>query len=263
MHTADGGPLAAMTTIGCFRPSGPTNRPVKRYEPMTVRYVPTIGTLRVVHRDRRTPALQSRNTAFILFVLILLPPATAVAQSTWTDDPQVRQRLRAGEVVVAAGAPTDPEHPRGLVQAAVRIAAPPEAIWRVLTDCQQAITYVPGLRVCHRIDGAPDGSWADIEHVVHYSWMLPTVRYVFRAEYQRPHRIDFHRVSGDLKEEQGTWLLTPSPDAGATVVQYEVYIDPGFWIPQFLVHRSLRKDLPAALNGLRERVEAEDGHANR
>lgn len=234
-----------------------------RYEPMTVGYVPTTGTLRVVRPYCRKPALQSRNIALVLLALILLPPATAVAQSAWTDDPQVRQRLRAGEVVVAAGAPEDPQHPRGLVQAAVRIAGSPEAIWKVLTDCQQALTYVPGLRGCRRIDSAPDGSWADIEHVVHYSWMLPTVRYVFRAEYQRPHRIDFHRVSGDLKEEQGTWLLRPSQDGAATLVEYQVYIDPGFWIPQFLVHRSLRKDLPAALNGLRERVEAEDGHANR
>jgi uncharacterized protein YndB with AHSA1/START domain len=204
-----------------------------------------------------------RTHVLVLLVLSLLPPAVALAQSAWTADPQVRQRLAAGEVVVAAAAPEDPQHPRGLVRAAVRIAASPEAIWKVLTDCQQAVSYVPGLRGCRRISGASDGSWADIEHVVHYSWALPTVRYVFHAEYQRPHRIDFHRVSGDLKEEKGTWLLTPSPDGVATVVQYDVYVDPGFWIPQFLVHRSLRKDLPAALNGLRDRVQAMDGNAAR
>ncbi|HKD54176.1 MAG TPA: SRPBCC family protein [Steroidobacteraceae bacterium] len=207
--------------------------------------------------------MQLRTIALVLLALTVLPPAAAVAQSAWTADPQVQQRLTAGEVVVAAGTPADPQHPRGLVQAAVRISASPEAIWKVLTDCQQALTYVPGLLGCRRIDGAPDGSWADIEHVVHYSWMLPTVRYVFHAEYQRPNRIDFHRISGDLKEEQGTWLLTPSPDGSSTLVQYEVYIDPGFWVPQFLVHRSLRKDLPAALSGLRERVEAVDGSATR
>jgi hypothetical protein len=39
------------------------------------------------------------------------------------------------------------------------------------------------------------------------------------------------------------------------VVEYEMYLDPGFWIPQWLVTRTLRKDLPAALSGLRERVE--------
>jgi hypothetical protein len=207
--------------------------------------------------------LQTRAYPLVLLALGLLPPLMAVAQSEWTADPQVRQRLAAGEVVVAAATPADPQHPRGHIQAAVRVAASPEAIWKVLIDCQQAVLYVPGLRGCRRVNAAPDGSWAEIEHVVHYSWALPTVRYVFRAEYQRPHRIDFHRVSGDLKEEKGTWLLAPSPDGAATVVQYEVYVDPGFWIPQFLLQRSLRKDLPAALNGLRERVEAVDGNAAR
>jgi uncharacterized protein YndB with AHSA1/START domain len=206
--------------------------------------------------------LHSGTSALVLLVLAV-SPAVASAQSQWLADPEVRQRLAAGEVVVTAGTPVDPEHPRGAVHAAVRIAAPPEAIWRVLTDCQQALTFVPGLKSCRRIDGAPDGSWQDIEHVVHYSWLLPTVSWVFRAQYQRPYRIDFHRVSGDIKEEQGTWVLTPTPDGEATVVQYDVYLDPGFWIPQFLVHRSLRKDLPAALKGLRERVEGVDGHAAR
>jgi hypothetical protein len=40
------------------------------------------------------------------------------------------------------------------------------------------------------------------------------------------------------------------------VVEYDVYVDPGFWIPKALVTRSLRKDLPAALAGLRDRVES-------
>jgi Polyketide cyclase / dehydrase and lipid transport len=84
---------------------------------------------------------------------------------------------------------------------------------------------------------------------------MPTVRYVFRAEYDRPHRIDFHRISGDLKEQEGTWLLTQTPDAAATIVEYDLYLEPGFWVPQVLINRTLRKDLPAILAGLRERSE--------
>jgi hypothetical protein len=50
-------------------------------------------------------------------------------------------------------------------------------------------------------------------------------------------------------------MLTATPDGAATVVEYQMYLDPGFWIPQALVNRTLRKDVPAALAGLRERVE--------
>jgi coenzyme Q-binding protein COQ10 len=187
--------------------------------------------------------------------IALLQPLAAAAAGGWLEDPQLQQRLARRQVVVSTTASIDPERPRGRVRAAVLIRASPEAIWRVMTDCAQTPSFVPGLKGCRRIDGAADGSWEDIEHEVRYSWLLPTVRYVFRAHYHRPHRIDFRRTSGDLKEEEGTWLLTQTPDASATVVEYEVYVDPGFWIPQVLVTRSLRKDLPAALTGLRDRVE--------
>jgi uncharacterized protein YndB with AHSA1/START domain len=187
--------------------------------------------------------------------ILLLQPLALAAQSDWVAEPGVQRRLAEGEVVVQAATATDPAEPRGRVRAAVRIAASPQAIWSVMTDCAQAPFYVPGLKSCRRIDGAPDGHWEDIEHEMRYSRFLPEVRYVFRAEYDRPHRMDFRRISGDLKAEEGTWLLTPTPGGAATVVEYEVYLDPGFWIPQFLVTRSLRKDVPAVLSGLRARVE--------
>lgn len=182
---------------------------------------------------------------------LLAPPALR-AQS-WTADPAIRQRLAAGEVVVQQGASIDAAHPRGRVRAAVRIHAPAEAIWRVVTDCREAASLIPGLKSCRRLDGAPDGRWEDIEQEVRYSWLLPTVRYVFRAQYDRPHRIDFHSVSGDLREQEGAWQL--SEDGSGTLVQYEMYLDPGFWVPQVLVKRTLRTDLPAALGALKGRLE--------
>jgi len=202
-------------------------------------------------------ALETLSSGFLALVF-LLEPAAADAQSVWVTDPAIQQRLTAGEVVVAASA-IDPAQPRGRVRAAVRIPAAPEEIWRVVTDCHEALSFVPGLRRCRRLDGAADGSWQDVEHEMRYSWLLPTVRYVFRADYDRPHRIDFHRISGNLKQEEGTWLFTPTADGAATVVEYEVYVDPGFWIPQALVARSLRRDIPAVLTGLRDCVERDAG----
>jgi hypothetical protein len=199
--------------------------------------------------------LSAPRSGLIGAVLALLQPLGLAAQTSWVAEPAVERRLEAGEVVVQAATAIDPTAPQGRVRAAVRIHASPEAIWAVMTDCSQALVFVPGLRHCRRIDGAADGRWEDIEHEVRYSWLLPTVRYVFRAQYDRPHRMDFRRVSGDLKEEEGTWLLTQTPDGSATVVEYEVYLNPGFWIPQFLVARSLRKDVPAVLSGLRDRLE--------
>jgi hypothetical protein len=186
---------------------------------------------------------------------VLGTPLAAASQADWVAEPEVQRRLAGREVVVETAAAADPDHPRGRVRAAVLIRARPEAIWAVMTDCRQTLLFVPGLRQCRRLQAAPDGSWEDIEQEISYAWYLPTVRTVFRADYERPHRIDFHRISGDLKREEGTWVLTATPDGAATLVEYEMYLDPGFWIPEVLVNRTLRKDLPAALTGLRERVE--------
>jgi hypothetical protein len=200
--------------------------------------------------------LHARRGNLVCLLAAVLLPLTGAAQGGWIEAPGVQARLAAGEVVVTTAAAIDPGRPRGRVLAAVLVKASPEAIWGVMTDCKQAPLFVPGLKRCSRIAGAADGSWEDFEQVVQYSWFLPTVRYVVRAAYDRPRRIQFRRISGDLKDEEGSWLLTPTPDGSATLVQYEVYVDPGFWVPQVLVTRTLRMDLPAALAGLRDRAQS-------
>jgi hypothetical protein len=194
------------------------------------------------------------RVAGIGLLLAALSPIMALAHSTWLADPVLQQRLADGEVIVRPG--FDAHEGKGRVYAAVRIRATADVIWNVMTNCEDAPSFVPGLKRCRRLDGAPDGSWEIIEHEVKYSWLLPTVHYVFRADYQRPHRIDFHRVGGDLKDQEGTWRLEEWADASATIVEYEVYLDPGFWVPEALVRHTLRRDLPAVLRALRDRVES-------
>ncbi len=218
----------------------------------------TAGARAIPHPESKDATVDALSSGMLACALVLLHPAAA-AQSEWVADPAIQQRLAAGEVVVAAS-DIDPSRPRGRVRAAVRIKAPPEAIWSIVTDCRQALAFIPGLKDCRRIDGAPDGSWQDVEHEVRFSWLLPSVRYAFHAVYDRPHRIDFYRISGDLKQEEGTWLLTRTADGRGTVVEYEVYVDAGFWIPHALVTRSLRKDIPAVLTGLRACAEHDPGH---
>lgn len=198
---------------------------------------------------------RSQQCAPLVAFAALFASTVASAQPEWIRDPGVQRRLTGGEVVVETAPAADPARPHGRIRAAVLIRAQPEAIWTVMTDCRETLQFVPGLKSCRRVNGAPDGRWEDFEQEIHYAWYLPMVRYVFRADYDRPRRIDFHSLSGDLKEEEGTWVLTPTADGTATIVEYEMYVEPGFWIPQALVSHTLRKDAPAVLTGLRKRVE--------
>src|SRR6185312_5143195 len=155
---------------------------------------------------------------------------------------------------VAVHAVVDDTSSRGTVEAAIRIHASALAIWPFITQCKYAKWLIPGLRSCRTLETAPDGSWADIEHIIQYSVFTPTMHSVFRADFHPPYRMDFHRIGGNLKHEVGSWNLLPS-GGDATTVVYRVSLQPGFWIPEFLVRRTLQKQLPAALRSLREHAQ--------
>jgi hypothetical protein len=190
----------------------------------------------------------------VAFLCILLS-RTDCAQAEWFDAPEHRARLAAGEIIVTSESATDV--PRGRFHAAVQIAAEPEAIWAVMTDCARAPSFVPNLKRCERVEAAADGTWEVLRHEVKYLWLWPRIRYVFRADYRRPQRIDFRRVSGDLKEQEGSWVLERLADGTGTIVGYEVYLDPGTWVPRSIVQRALARDLPALMSALRTRVQNE------
>jgi hypothetical protein len=169
----------------------------------------------------------------------LLPIATW-AQGGWLEDQTVQRQLADGQVAVHVA--FDGDGTKVLVNA----------------DCDHAASFIPGVKRCRRVQTAPDGSWEVIEQESKYSWLMPSVTTVVHADYKRPQRIDFRRVSGDLKEEEGTWVLekeghTPSD---VMIVEYELHVDPGFWVPRVLVRHSLRMELPAALSALRDKAES-------
>lgn len=160
-----------------------------------------------------------------------------------------RGRLAAGEPVVLARREAE-----RWVRALVRIEADPEALWEVMTDCPRAPEFVPGLRSCRVLESEVHA--ALVEHRARPFLFLPEMTYAFR-EHREPFRsIRFQRVSGSLKAMEGRWDLRRQ-GSGSTVVWYTVLLDPGFLVPEWLVRRALRRELPELLAALKRRVEGE------
>lgn len=146
----------------------------------------------------------------------------------------------------------------GKAVASVRIHAPRERVWSLITSCPENVKMLPGLQACEVIESAPDHSWQLIRHVMNYSWYVPTLTYEMRALYDRPRRVSIERVSGDLRHLSGSWNLS---DQGEwTQARYDVEITPGFWVPHWLVRAALRRDLPKMLRALRASAEASATH---
>ena len=180
-------------------------------------------------------------------------PAAADALSDWVNAAVTQAQLQAGQVIIHSG--FDAKQDRVNVDAAIRVLAGPQAIWPLITRCEYAALLIPGLKGCKQLDSAPDGSWAVVEHDTKLSFLLPMLHSVFRADYHAPYRMDFHRLSGDMKSEAGTWLLQPAPDGTFTTIEYRVALQPGALVPHGLVRHLLNKQLPASLLALRDHAE--------
>jgi hypothetical protein len=168
------------------------------------------------------------------------PAADLAQESAQHGDIEVHVSLDAAEQSGSAGA-------------SVRIHAPRDVVWSLITSCTEALHLVPGLVGCDVMETAPDRSWQRIRHVMDYSWYLPKLTYEIRAAYDQPSRVSIERVSGDLRVLRGSWVLQAEGDD--TVARYNVDLAPGFWVPHWIVRAALRRDLPKMLRALRARAE--------
>ena len=179
--------------------------------------------------------------------------------SDWITAADIQAQLDAGKVVIRSDLDAS-SHVS--IDAAIRVHATPQQIWPLITRCDSAALMFPELKRCKELNRAPDGSWSIVEHDLKLSLLLPTVQSVFRNDYHPPDRLDFHRVAGNLKYEDGSYLLQPSADGRTTTIEYRMAMQPGFLVPHSIVRHSLKTRLPAALQALRTTAE-HPGEASR
>lgn len=191
----------------------------------------------------------------IVLILFFVAGTPSTSPNSVGDKPSTklgqaeRDLLASGDVIIVD---KSGDEPKGKVGAAILINAPAEQVWNVLVDCHNAPDFVPGLKNCRVLYS--EGDTETIEHQVKFSWLIPEVTYIFRANYQMHKRIEFKRIGGDLKELEGNWVLESTGEGSQTIVVYSVYLDPGFFIPQWLVRFTLQGDLPKLMKSIRDQV---------
>jgi hypothetical protein len=186
-----------------------------------------------------------------VFALVLAWAARAAAvepepDTAWLD----RGALANGRVQVAART----EHLTVHINVAIRVDAPPQAIWDVLIACRLAPEYVPNVQSCRSIEKLDGGRAELFVQTVKPAFFLPTFEHVFRLDYEPYTRIGVHRVSGPLESMDGAWWLLPQAD-GTVLVLYELAIDPGIPVPRFFVRATMKRDIPKILTAVRNRAE--------
>ena len=190
-----------------------------------------------------------RTTVLALFILVAIAPARA-----WT--PAETATLEAGKPVVNL-TPT-PGGDATQINAAIDIPAPAKTVWSVMTDCAHAMRFVPGLESCRVLERDPKRRWEIIEHEISWMWFLPRIHSVFRADYDPPKRLQFHRISGTLSRNAGEWRLTTGPKGGTkggTRVSYDAVVGVSVPVPDFMVESALKRDIATVLRRLKRECQ--------
>jgi uncharacterized membrane protein len=185
----------------------------------------------------------------VLIAIVALAAATPAAALELSPKAQAALERGRPYAEVTPGA----DGSSGVIRAAIDIAAPAEVIWSVMTDCDLAPRMVANLKSCRILDRDPQGRW-DVREQISKMTFVPSVRSVFREDFEPPRRLTFHRVGGDLKVLEGEWLLTPHGDR--TQVTYEARVAAPFSAPGWVARLVLRHDVPMALLALRREAMA-------
>ena len=122
--------------------------------------------------------------------LMLAVPARAL-----DIDAATQAKLAAGEAVTKF-TPDPSESAAGLIEAVIDIPASRQTVWAILTDCLASVKVFSGLKTC-RVVSADPATKSDVrEHLISWSRLLPTVRSVFKSQYDEPNEIRFLRTEG-------------------------------------------------------------------
>lgn len=181
------------------------------------------------------------------FVATLALSAVAAGANAEPLPAEANKPLKAGLPWISVT--LDPDGESANIHAAIDIPAPAERIWKMMTDCKYAAQLVSNVTQCRILQQG--AGWDVREHVTRGNMLLPTLRNVFRSDYEPYRRIRFRRVDGDLKIMQGEWGLTAFNAGKWTRVTYENKLSAKILAPPIVVRAGLRKDTPKVLVNLR------------
>lgn len=89
--------------------------------------------------------------------------------------------------------------------------------------------------------------------------LLPQLSYTVESRYEQNEkggRIEFRRIAGTLKDFRGFWEMSPAHGGTKTQLTYSMFLDPGFFVPQWIVREGVKSELPRTLVALRKRIKA-------
>jgi len=198
------------------------------------------------------------SAASVTLSLGLSGALQAEISPSWTS--ANKQRLSSGSSVVFQ--PNQSPANGARLAAAIYVEASREDVWAVISNPGAQPEFLSSVKRSKVTQTSSRSQLVD--HQVKVGLVPMTLSYRYRTQQTPLERIDFTRVSGDVRAFAGRWVMYDAPaliGKPGTVLFYELHIDPGHGFPQKLVKQNLQKDMPIMLSKVRQRVYTVRGRA--
>jgi ribosome-associated toxin RatA of RatAB toxin-antitoxin module len=143
------------------------------------------------------------------------------------------------------------------ITAKIQIPHPIERIWKILTDYEALVDFIPNLaksRLLEHPNGGIRLEQVGSQRLLNFNFCA---RVVLDLEEYFPKVINFSMIEGDFKGFSGSWNLEPYSLNGITGTNlcYTIQVWPKLTMPITIIERRLSKDLQLNLLAIYQRVE--------
>lgn len=204
---------------------------------------------------KRRVSLHKSFALLTLFFVIstFMPNNAALAGSALSD----AEKLAKGEVVVGVRSVGSTKYVTGTIL----LDQSPDQVWPVMVnpfEFQGKIS--PRMKTVDVMLDKEDQSIMKV--TLDLGVFIPNFSYTVDSHYTRKDGlISFKRLGGTLKDFSGTWEMKPA-DNGKTELTYSMFVDPGFFVPQWIMREGVKVELPSTLTLLRKRLDNVYLHQN-
>jgi uncharacterized membrane protein len=137
--------------------------------------------------------------------------------------------------------------------AKIIVKAPPEKVFKIFSDYDHAPQIFSYLKKSKLVSA--EGNRKTICCEAELAGGIFKFEYMLEFDEHPPNLIEWHRVSGAFKSNEGYWKFEPVNKGQSSAVTYSKYVDAGFLFPQFLVKKELRNNMPVILCELKKAAE--------
>jgi ribosome-associated toxin RatA of RatAB toxin-antitoxin module len=185
----------------------------------------------------------------LLLLASLFAPASLDARSV-DSALEIEKKLKNGDIVVALTGQGDSK----FVTGTILINDRPERVWQIVANPFEFCGKIsPRMREVKMMLDKHDQSVMKVTMDV---MIIPHFNYVVESHYKSNEKIEFHRVDGTLKDFKGSWEIVPKDNGTKCELTYSMFLDTGFFVPQWVIREGVKGELPRTLSAIKKRVDA-------